>query len=94
MLNSGINEAKAYATITNQLNAGLTLVTAEVATAQANYTASPTAVNGAILAAVTLERTNLLYQISLLVPNSVSGTATEGFQMDETTPYQPQWFPA
>ncbi len=92
-LNSSANQTTKYNNAYNALQAGLTAVTAEVAVAQAAYTASPTAQNGAILAAVTLEQTNLNYQISLMVPNSVSGTATEGFQTDDTTAYQPQWFP-
>lgn len=85
-LNSGPNQTKAIAALTASLNASLAFVTAELAAATA-------ASNTALINTYTAEQTQINYQISLLTPNSVSGTATEGWQEDETTPYQSAWFP-
>ena len=80
-MNSGANELKLYNTTLAALNAALVFVTAEIAIATA-------ASNTTLAAVYTIQQTNLNYQISLMVPNSVSGESVQGFQSDETTPYQ------
>jgi hypothetical protein len=80
-MNSGANELKLYNTTLAALNAALVFVTAEIAIATA-------ASNTTLAAVYTVQQTNLNYQISLMVPNSVSGESVQGFQSDETTPYQ------
>ena len=86
-LNSGVNENKLYVKTLAALNAALVFVTAEIAIATA-------AGNTVLAGQYTVEQTQLNYQISLMVPNSVSGETTQGFQSDETAPYQPAWMPA
>ena len=80
-INSGANETKLYNTTLAALNAALVFVTAEIAIAT-------TAGNTTLAGTYTVEQTNLNYMISLMVPNSVSGESVQGFQSDETTPYQ------
>jgi hypothetical protein len=83
-INSGANETKLYNTTLAALNAALVFVTAEIAIATA-------ASNTTLAAVYTVQQTNLNYQISLMVANSVSGEAVQGFQSDETTPYKALW---
>ena len=85
-LNSGSNETKLYNTTLANLNAAGVFVASEIAIATA-------AGNTALAAAYTVQQTNLSYQISLMVPNSVSGETTQGFQSEESTPVQPAWMP-
>jgi capsule polysaccharide export protein KpsE/RkpR len=85
-LNSGPNQSKDYTSLNNSLQAGLTLVTANLAAATASS-------NTPEIIAYTAEQASINYMISLLVPNSVSGSSVEGVQFDETAVYQPQWFP-
>ena len=85
-INSGANETKLYNTTLAALNAALVFVTAEIAIATA-------ASNTTLAAVYTVQQTNLNYQISLMVPNSVSGESVQGFQSDESTPVQPAWMP-
>jgi hypothetical protein len=83
-MNSGANELKLYNTTLAALNAALVFITAEIAIATA-------AGNTTLAATYTVQQTNLNYQISLMVTNSVSGEAVQGFQSDETTPYKASW---
>ena len=85
-MNSGANELKLYNTTLAALNAALVFVTAEIAIATA-------ASNTTLAAIYTVQQTNLNYQISLMVPNSVSGESVQGFQSEEATPIQFPWFP-
>jgi hypothetical protein len=86
-LNSGLNENKLYVKTLAALNAALVFVTSEIAIATA-------AGNTVLSGQYTVEQTQLNYQISLMVPNSVSGETTQGFQSDETQPFQSPMQPA
>ncbi len=81
--NGSVNQAKALAVITNQINAGLTLVATEIVAATGN---------AALVAALTLEQTNLNYQLGLLTDTGVASPLT-GFQSFDQTAVNPYWFP-